>query len=274
MVRVGGFLAGLLFCTALLVALVFTPRGSEVNKMYAFLEEPRSIALPSDGVTGHFDEAQLQRGLKVYREVCAACHSMNYVSFRDFSALGYDEDQIKAIAAAWPIQSASINPDTGEAATRAPIPSDRLPSPYANEVAARAANNNALPPDLSLIIKAREGHDDYVYSLLTGYRAVPPSLPAELRPGTGLHYNPYFHSLNIAMAPPLSNDVNQVTFDDGTPGTLSNKARDVTAFLVWAAEPKLQVRHTYGWAILLFLLVATTLAYMSYRTIWADKKGE
>ena len=231
-----------------------------------------AVALPSDGVTGHFDQAQLQRGLKVFQEVCSACHSMNLVAFRDFAALGYDEDQIKAIAASWPIQTASINPDTGEAATRTPLPTDRLPSPYPNQVAARAANNNALPPDMSLIIKAREGHDDYVYSLLTGYRAVPASLPEALRPGTGLYYNPYFHSLNIAMPAPLHTN-GQVRFDDGTPSTVPNMARDVTAFLVWASEPKLAVRHAYGWAILLFLFVATTLAYMSYRTIWADKKG-
>jgi ubiquinol-cytochrome c reductase cytochrome c1 subunit len=271
MVRVGGFLAGLMFCTALIVAIIFTPRGSEPNPMYAFLEEPRAVALPSDGVFGHFDQAQLQRGLKVYREVCAACHSMNYVSFRDFAALGYDEDQIKNIAANWPIQVPSINPDTGEAATRAALPTDRLPSPFPNEVAARAANNNAVPPDLSLIIKAREGHDDYVYSLLTGYRDVPANLPAALRPGPGLHYNPYFHSLNIAMTNPLAVD-GAVTFDDGSPNTRADMARDVTAFLVWAAEPKLQTRHMYGWAILAFLLIGTVLAYMSYKTVWADKK--
>ena len=137
---------------------------------------------------------------------------------------------------------------------------------------ARINNNNALPPDMSLLVKAREGHDDYIYSLLTGYRAVPANLPAALRPGTGLYYNPYFHSLNIAMPAPL-HTAGQVTFDDGTPSTVPNMARDVTAFLVWASEPKLAVRHAYGWAILLFLIVATTLAYMSYRTIWADQKG-
>lgn len=271
MARLIGILVGLGFVFAILWSIVTSPLTVEHDPIYDWYKEPRAAALPSDGVFGRFDQAQLQRGLKVYQEVCAACHAMSLVSFRDLSALGYDEDQVKAIAAGWPIQTPSINPDTGEAATRTPIASDRFPSPYPNEVAARAANNNAYPPDLSLIVKAREGHDDYIYSLLTGYRAVPASLPRELRPGPGLHYNPYFHSLNIAMAPPLTG-TGQVTFDDGTPSTVNQMATDVTAFLVWAAEPKLAVRHSLGWAILAFLIIATTLAFLSYRTIWADKK--
>jgi ubiquinol-cytochrome c reductase cytochrome c1 subunit len=270
MVRLFGILAGLVFCLALVFALIFTPRSSEPNAALAFHLEAREVNLPSSGPFGHFDRAQLQRGLKVYKEVCSACHSLSLVSFRDLTALGYTEDQVKTIAAEF--QVPSLNPDTGEATTRNGTPPDHFPSPYANEIAARAANNNALPPDLSLIVKAREGHENYVYSLLTGFRNPPANLPESLRPGTGLHYNPYFANLNLAMAPPLTG-TGQVTFDDGTTATVDQMSRDVTAFLVWAAEPKLENRLKTGWAVLGFLLVLTTLAYMSYRSIWAEKKG-
>ena len=133
------------------------------------IAQPKELHLASDGPFGKFDRQQLQRGFQVYKEVCAACHSLNLVSFRDLAALGYNEAEVKAIANQWPIEVPSINPDTGEPATRKAIPADHFPSPYANETAARAANNNALPPDLSLMAKAREGGAAYIYSLLTGY---------------------------------------------------------------------------------------------------------
>ena len=136
----------------------------------------RTLRLASDGPFGKFDKRQLQRGFQVYSEVCSACHSLKLVSFRDLKGLGYNEAEIKKIASDWKTQVPSINPDTGEAATRKALPSDNFPAPFANEVAARAANNNALPPDLSLITKAREGGAAYVYSLLTGYRE-PARLP-------------------------------------------------------------------------------------------------
>src|SRR3546814_10426731 len=137
-----------------------------------------SSDLASDGILlPHWDKAQLQRGMQVYREVCSACHSLNLVAFRDIQDLGYTEGQVKTFAKGF--QVPSINPDTGEPATRDGMPSDYFPSPYANEVAARAANNNALPPDLSLITKAREGGKDYIYSLLTGFQNPPKNLPAE-----------------------------------------------------------------------------------------------
>ncbi len=274
MVRPIGILVGLGFVTALLFALGSTlwemaTNPAEPDPAYAFHAEPRDAALPSSGPLAHFDRAQLQRGLKVYQEVCAACHGLSLVAFRDLEALGYDEAQTKTIAGQFTV--ASINPDTGEAATRPATPADRFPSPYPNEIAARAANNNAVPPDLSLIVKARAGHDDYIYSLLTGYRPVPADLPEDLRPSGTLNYNPYFHSLNIAMSPPLVLD-GQVTYDDGTASTIDQMARDVTAFLVWTAEPKLENRIKTGWAVLGFLIVFTILAYMSYQTIWSEKK--
>lgn len=270
MVRIFAFLAGLGFVSALLWSMLMTPLTREVAASAAFVETHHELDLPSNGPFGHFDRVQLQRGLRVYKEVCAACHGLSQVRFGSLEALGYDENQIKALAAEF--QVPSINPDTGEAATRAALPSDHFPSPYANEVAARAANGGAYPPDLSLITKARHGGAAYVHALLMGYENPPANLPASLRPGVGLYYNPAFPNLNIAMPPPLTAD-GQVTYDDGTTATRDQMSTDVSAFLVWAAEPELATRHAIGWTVLIFLLVLTVLSYMSYRAIWADKKG-
>src|SRR6476620_717694 len=203
-----------------------------------FHREPREIHLASDGPFGKFDKRQLQRGFQVYSEVCSACHSLKMVSFRDLKALGYNEAEIKKIASDWKTQVPSINPDTGEPATRKATPADHFPAPFANEVAARAANNNALPPDLSLITKAREGGAPYVHSLLTGYQNQPAALlkqfPQDKTP-PGLHYNPYFANLNVAMPPPLTSN-GQVSYEDGTKPTVDQMATDVAAFLVWTAE--------------------------------------
>lgn len=270
MVRPIGILAGLGFIAALLWSVVTTPLTKDHNKVYDFFKHPRPAQLVSDGPLGRFDEVQVQRGFQVYKEVCSACHSLKHVAFRNLADLGYTENEVKAIAAAW-AETPSINPETGEPATRKSTPADHFPSPYANEVAARAANNGAAPPDLSLITKAREDGVDYVYSLLTGYQAPPANLPRELQPSGVLHYNPYFPNLNLAMAAPLTGE-GQVTYADGTKATVDQMARDVTAFLVWTAEPKLEARHQAGWATILFLLMATTLAYLAYRNIWAGVK--
>jgi ubiquinol-cytochrome c reductase cytochrome c1 subunit len=168
----------------------------------------------------------------------------------------------------------TIDPRTGDATTRKALPADKFPSPYANETAARAANNNAYPPDLSLITKARHSGADYTYSLLTGYQAQPAALLKQfpdVKTPAGLHYNPYFANLNIAMPPPIVAD-GQVTYADGTNATVDQMSQDVAAFLVWTAEPKLEARHRTGVAVLIFLLIATTLAYLAYRNVWAGVK--
>jgi ubiquinol-cytochrome c reductase cytochrome c1 subunit len=274
MVKLIAFLAGLFMSGWLLVSagvttysMITDPAKETVE--HKFHKHPKHVSFAHDGPFGKYDNAQLQRGYKVYKEVCAACHSLNQIAFRNLEEIGYSEAQVKAEAKA--AQVPSINPDTGEPATRAGLPTDKLPSPYANETAARAANNNALPPDLSLMTKARHNGPAYVYSLLTGYQNVPADLPKENRPGTGLYYNPYFANLNIAMAPPLASD-GQVTYDDGTKSTKAQMAKDVSAFLTWTAEPKMNQRKSVGWAALLFLIIFTGLAWMSYRQIWADKK--
>lgn len=225
------------------------------------------------GPFGRYDEAQLQRGYQVYKEVCAACHSLKYVSFRDLEALGYTEGQVKALAAEWTVPG--VDPDTGEATTRKGLPTDKFPSPYPNDIAARAANNNAIPPDLSLMTKARKDGSNYVYSLLTGYQAQPAELVEKFpaaKTGPGLHYNPYFKSLNLAMAQPIVAD-GQVTYAEGAPApTVSQMAQDVAAFLTWTAEPKMEHRKQTGVAVLIFLLFATVLAYLSKQQIWSALK--
>ncbi|MEA1071504.1 cytochrome c1 [Sphingomonas sp. LY160] len=284
MVRIIAFIVGLGFVGILLLSLV-------VNAVGYFQEPPaesaehkfhlaaKDLDLPSNGPLGKFDEQQLQRGFQVYKEVCAGCHGLSLVSFRDLAQLGYSEAEVKAIAAQWPTEVPTVNPETGEAATRKATPPDRFPSPYANETAARAANNNALPPDLSLIAKAREGGAAYVYSLLTGYADATKyrnkegeAVPAANRPGQGLHFNPYFANLNLAMPAPITSD-GQVTYAPGNPApTVDQMSKDVSAFLVWTAEPSLARRHGYGFAVLIFLIVATVLGYFSYRNIWAEAK--
>jgi ubiquinol-cytochrome c reductase cytochrome c1 subunit len=240
--------------------------------------QPRHLALASDGPFGKFDNQQLQRGFQVYSEVCSACHSLSLVSFRDLRHIGYSEAEVKKIASDWKTQVPSINPDTGEPATRKALPSDTFPSPFPNEVAARAANNNALPPDLSLITKARHGGAAYVYSLLTGYRDANTyrdehgkPLPADAKPGANLHFNPWFANLNIAMPPPLTSD-GQVTYADGTKPTVDQMAKDIAAFLVWTGEPNLASRRAAGFAVVIFLLIATILGYHANHQIWDEAK--
>jgi ubiquinol-cytochrome c reductase cytochrome c1 subunit len=279
MVRFIAFLVGAFFCFMLMVAFfngayVAATEDVKPTAEHVYHEHPVDVSFASDGMLGKFDRAQLQRGLKVYSEVCAACHSLNQVSFRDFAALGYNEGEVKAIAKGWKTETPSINPDTGEASSRPPIPADKIPSPFPNEVAARAANNNALPPDLSLMTKARHNGPAYVYSLLTGYSAQPAQLLKDFpdaKTPPGLHYNRYFANLNIAMTPPLTSD-GQVTYDDGKTSTVKQMAKDVSAFLTWTAEPKMENRKTAGWAAMIFLIIFTGLAFLSYRSIWADKK--
>jgi ubiquinol-cytochrome c reductase cytochrome c1 subunit len=282
MVRFIGFLVGLAFAGVLLISLfvgvseyVSSPPAPTAEEEFHLA--PKDLHLASDGPFGHFDKKQLQRGLKVYTEVCSACHSLDHVAFRDLTQLGYNEAQVKNYAGSgnyWKTEVPDINPDTGEASTRKATPADHFPPPFANEVAARAANNNALPPDLSLITKAREGGAAYVYSLLTGFQPQPAELlkkfPASKTP-PNLHYNPYFANLNIAMPPPLTAE-GQVTYDDGTKPTVDQMARDVSAFLVWTAEPSLGRRHSAGIAVVVFLLFGTILGFLAYKNVWAEAK--
>ena len=203
------FAIGGVFVLALIVGALMPRDAVTPDPTIALHKEAKEVSFKSDGVFGTFDKAQLQRGFKVYQEVCAACHSLHQVAFRDLAALGFTPAEIKAIAKK--NDQPTIDEKTGDAATRPGLPSDKFYGPYANEVAARAANNNALPPDLSLMTKAREHGNRYVYSLLTGYA----NAPAGWAVPQGLHYNPYFKSINIAMPAPLTSE-GQVEYTDGT----------------------------------------------------------
>lgn len=234
------------------------------------------------GPFGTYDKGQLQRGLKVYTEVCAACHSMNLVPFRTLEHLGYSEEQVKAFAANYEVQDGPN--DEGEMFTRTAIPADRFPSPYPNEQAAAYANNGAIPPDFSLLAKARyvergfpqfifdiftgynESGPNYIYSLLTGYEEA----PAGVEIAEGTHYNPYFiSSAALAMAQPI--DDGAVTYDDGSPETLDQYAHDVAAFMMWAAEPHMEERKRMGFMVILFLAIFSSLMYLTKKAVFANK---
>lgn len=247
------------------------------------IHHPKETDWSFAGPFGHYDKGQLQRGLKVYTEVCSACHSMRLVSFRTLENLGYSEAQVKAFAANYKVQDGPN--DDGEMFERTAVPSDYFPSPFPNTQAAAAANNGAAPPDMSLIAKARgvtrgfpqfvidmftqyqEGGPDYIHSLLTGYQEP----PAGVEIAEGTHYNPYFASAAaLAMAPPLSAD--QVTYDDGAPQTVDQYAKDVSAFLMWAAEPHLEDRKRTGFMVLIFLVIFTGLIYLTKKSVYASKE--
>jgi ubiquinol-cytochrome c reductase cytochrome c1 subunit len=207
---------------------------------------------------------QVQRGFQVYTEICSNCHMLHQVAFRDLKALGYNDDEVKAIAAKLKIPH--YNAKTGELTTVNGVPTDHFPPVV--------YGGQGSPPDLSLITKAREGGAAYVYSVLTGFQDQPAELLAKFpdaKTPPGLWYNPYFANLNIAMPPPLTSD-GQITYKDGTKATVKQMATDVAAFLVWTAEPKLENRHQTGLAVLGFLIFATVLAYMAYQNVWAGKK--
>jgi ubiquinol-cytochrome c reductase cytochrome c1 subunit len=270
MVRIIGILVGLFFTYTVAVAFgtgVYTVASQgylvEPTAEHEFHKHPKDVSFASDGPFGRFDRQQLQRGFQVYKEVCAACHVLKHVAFRDLAQLGYSEAEVKAIAAEYQIPK--YNPATGETETAAGLATDYFPPVlYAG---------TGTPPDLSLITKARHDGPAYVYSLLTGYQDVPAELLKKFpdsAPGTGSFYNPYFANLNLAMAPPLADG--QVTFEDGSPNDVEHMAKDVSAFLVWAGEPTLEKQRETGWPVLGFLLFATILAYLAYRNIWADKK--
>ena len=279
MIRLIAIATGLVFTFVVLLAFVTgaytaATEDAEESAEYVFHEEAIAPAggWQFDGAFGTWDVGQLQRGYKVYKEVCSACHGLKYVAFRNLAGLGYSEAQVKAEAATW--QVPGVDPDTGENVMRAAEPTDQFPSPYPNDVAAAAANNNAIPPDLSLITKARHDGTNYVYSLLSGYSAVPEELIEEFPDFTtpqGLYFNRYFPNLNLAMAPPITS-AGQVTYDDGTEASIRQMSADVSAFLTWTAEPTLVKRKQTGWPVLIFLVFATVLAYLSKNQIWAAVK--
>jgi ubiquinol-cytochrome c reductase cytochrome c1 subunit len=232
----------------------------------AVLNAAEAIQIPEEkwsfyGVLGKFDRAQVQRGFQVYKDVCAACHGLQYVAFRNLQDLGYSEAQVKTLAAGYEVQDGP-NED-GDMFKRPARASDHFPKPFPNDQAARAANGGALPPDLSLITKARTGGPDYVYHLMMGYDEP----PAGFQMMDGLSYNKFFPGHQIAMAKQIQDGL--VEYADGAPNDAASISRDVTAFLHWAAEPKLEARHSTGLRVLLYALLFAVVAYFYKRRLWS-----
>jgi ubiquinol-cytochrome c reductase cytochrome c1 subunit len=223
---------------------------------------PPSQQWSFQSIFGTYDRAAAQRGFQIYSEVCSNCHSMNQMYYRNLSAIGLTEDQIKAVAAAVQVP-AGLN-DQGEPVEGPGTPASRFRAPFPNEKAARAANNGALPPDLSLIVNARQYGPDYVFGILTGYATA----PADIKMQEGMNYNKYFPGHQIAMPQPLSEG--QITYADGTPNNLDQEAHDVVTFLSFVSNPELVERKQIGARIALFLILMTGVTYAVKRKVWAD----
>ncbi len=225
-------------------------------------EEPMHQHWHFKGMFGTYDKSSMQRGLKVFREVCSACHSLKRIYFRNLEDLGYDESQVKTIANEYTIHDGPN--DEGEMFDRPGLPSDHFPSPFANDNAAKASNGGALPPDLSLITKARHHGPDYVFSILNGYEPA----PADVVLMPGQNWNKYMHGHLIAMAKPLSDG--QVAYEDNSPQTVEQYAHDVVNFLTWASDPTMETRKRTGIKVLIFLAIFAGVMYGVKRKIWAD----
>jgi ubiquinol-cytochrome c reductase cytochrome c1 subunit len=218
-----------------------------------------------NGFFGKFDRASLQRGYQVYTEVCASCHSMSLLSYRNLSEVGgpgFSEEEVKAIASK--VEVLDGPNDNGEMFKRPGKPSDKFVSPFANEKAARAANGGAYPPDMSVLVKARAGGADYIYSVLMGYADKPPK---NIKLEDGVYYNKYMSGNKIKMPKPLNKD--SVNYSDETVATEEQLAKDVTTFLTWASEPHLEARKRLGFKTVIYLLILTVLVYLVKKKIWS-----
>ncbi len=248
------------FLIVVFFSIIVSSSGFSASSKVDYPEQNWSFS----GLFGTFDKGSAQRGFQVYREVCSGCHGMRLLSYRNLSALGYNENELKALAAQFEVKDGP-NED-GEIFTRPGRPSDKFVSPYANENAGRAANGGAYPPDLSLIVKARPDGANYLHALLIGYKEA----PQEFKIPEGMYYNKYYSGNLIAMPQPLYED--GVDYFDGTKATAKQMAKDVTTFLAWAAEPEMEERKKLGVTVVLFLLIFSLLAYFSMKQIWSPVK--
>jgi len=256
-------LKSLLFAVSLLLA--------STAKLYCAAEgaEPLKVDWSFKGITGKFDRASLQRGFQVYKEVCSSCHSMQYLSYRNLGEAGgpeFSEQEVKAIAAS--VEITDGPDDQGEMFTRPGRPADKFKNPYPNVKASIAANGGAYPPDMSVLVKARPGGSNYIYSVLVGYEDPPAGVTLD----DGVYYNKYMIGNKIKMSSPLSDDI--VEYSDGTKATVDQMAKDVTTFLTWAAEPELEERHRTGVKVIIYLILLTTLVYLSMKKIWSRVNTE
>jgi ubiquinol-cytochrome c reductase cytochrome b/c1 subunit len=257
-----GLAAGLMVSTAALADGISTKRLEPKDQKFSF-----------EGPLGTYDRGALQRGFQVYKEVCAACHGLNHIAYHHLAEAGgpeFTEAQAKALAAAArvpaePNDKGETVDDKGTPLMRPATLADHVPPPFPNEQAARANNGSALPPDLSMIVKAREGGPQYVFSILTGFGGTPPH---GFKVTDGKYYNPYFEGWNISMPQPLK--ANSVTYSDGTKATLDQEASDVVTFLTWAGEPKMEERKQLGFGVMIFLIALAGILFAAYRRVWKD----
>lgn len=248
------------FLSTVFISIFF----STVSLAAGDAEKPIKVDWSFNGFFGKFDRAQLQRGYQVYKEVCASCHSMKYLSYRNLGEKGgpeFSEAEVKAIAAGFTVQDGP-NED-GDMFERPGLPKDKFVSPYPNEKAARAVNGGAYPPDMSVLVKARSGGANYIYSILMGYEEA----PAGMKIDDGVYYNKFMPGQKIRMSAPLSEG--SVEYADGTQTSVSQMSKDVTAFLTWAAEPHLEKRKRIGFKTILYLLIFSVLIFFSMKKIWS-----
>ena len=226
---------------------------------------PKEVKWNFDGIFGSIDRQSAQRGFQVYKEICSSCHSLKLVAYRSLTDLGFSEDEVKQIAAEYTVNDGPN--DDGEMFDRPALPSDKFVGPYANEQAARTSNGGALPPDLSLIVKARHEGASYVYSLITGFMDAPDGFAMN----AGKNYNPYFEGRQISMPPPITDD-GQVDYKDGTVASKEQVVMDVVNFLQWAAEPEMEHRKKMGVRTMLFLGLLLVILIAAKKAVWKNLK--
>lgn len=258
------YLIGAVIVASLVYVVFSGGHGGEEMPASKFARHAESNNWHFDGHFGTFDRGAVQRGFQVYKEVCSACHGIERIAFRNLQEIGFSEAEVKTLAAEYSFPTID---GEGEEIERPGLPSDKFPNSFANEEAARAANNGAYPPDLSLIVKARPNGANYVHSLLTGYGEAPEGFVL----AEGQYYNPYFEGRQIVMAPPLVMD-GQVSYEDGTEASIDQMAHDLVNFLQWAAEPEMEARKAMGLKVILFLLAFTAFFYIAKKRIWNDVK--
>jgi len=253
----------------LIIFLVLLTSFSSYKLLAESSQENLKVNWSFKSFFGTFDRASLQRGYQVFNEVCSSCHSIKYLSYRNLTEKGgpeFSEEEAKAIAANFEVTD---GPDsTGEMFTRPAKLSDKFVMPYANEEEAKSANGGAYPPDMSVLVKARKGGADYIYSLLLGYE----DSPVDIKLDDGVYYNKYMYGNNIKMSAPLFDEL--VEYSDGTKATTEQMAKDVVNFLMWAAEPHLEQRHKIGFRVIIYLIIISILVYFSMKKIWSRIESE
>jgi ubiquinol-cytochrome c reductase cytochrome c1 subunit len=259
------FIISVIFITSLSFSAANAHDGMDHATPDTAALHPKEMDFEFDGVFGRFDRQSIQRGFQVYKEICSACHSLKLLSYRNLADIGFSEDEIKQIASDYTVTDGPN--DDGEMFDRPALPSDKFVPPYANDKAAAAANGGAIPPDFSLIAKARHEGPNYIYSLITGFTDAPDGFPSV----AGKYYNPYFAGRQISMPPPITDD-GQIEYKDGTYATKEQMTIDIVNFLEWAAEPELEWRKKMGVRTMIFLAILLVILVIAKKMVWKKLK--